>query len=48
MRRIHASSRRNLDWKSIDWNKAERKVKELQMRIANDRVTSTEVGLRRA
>jgi RNA-directed DNA polymerase len=34
MRRIHASSRRNLDWKSIDWNKVDRKVKELQMRIA--------------
>jgi hypothetical protein len=28
MRRIHASSRRNLDWKSIDWNKVDRKVKE--------------------
>ena len=34
MRRIHASSHRNLDWRSIDWKKAERKVKELQMRIA--------------
>jgi RNA-directed DNA polymerase len=34
MRRIHASCRRNLDWKSIEWKKAEKKVKELQMRIA--------------
>jgi len=34
MRRIHASSHRNLDWESIEWRKAERKVKELQMRIA--------------
>ncbi len=31
---IHASSRQTLDWKSIDWNKVERRVKELQMRIA--------------
>ena len=34
MRRVHASSHRNLDWKSIQWKKVERKVKELQMRIA--------------
>jgi RNA-directed DNA polymerase len=32
--KIHASSRPRLTWKSIDWKKVERKVKELQMRIA--------------
>jgi RNA-directed DNA polymerase len=31
---IHASSHRKLSWKSIDWKKAEKKVRELQMRIA--------------
>ena len=31
---IHASSHRKLDWESIEWRKVEKKVKELQMRIA--------------
>jgi RNA-directed DNA polymerase len=33
-KQIHASSRRNLNWKSINWKKIGKKVKELQMRIA--------------
>jgi RNA-directed DNA polymerase len=33
-KQIHASSRRNLNWKSINWRKVGKKVKELQMRIA--------------
>jgi RNA-directed DNA polymerase len=33
-RQIHASSRHNLNWKSINWKKIGKKVKELQMRIA--------------
>jgi len=31
---IHASSRRKLNWNSINWKKVEKKVKELQIRIA--------------
>jgi RNA-directed DNA polymerase len=31
---IHASSHQTLDWESVDWKKVERKVKELQIRIA--------------
>lgn len=31
---VHASSHRELNWKAIDWKKVERKVRELQMRIA--------------
>ncbi len=31
---IHASSRRKLNWNSINWKTVETKVKELQMRIA--------------
>jgi RNA-directed DNA polymerase len=31
---IHASSHRKLNWNSINWKKVERKVKELQIRIA--------------
>ena len=33
-KQIHASSRHNLNWKSINWKKVGKKVKELQMRIA--------------
>jgi RNA-directed DNA polymerase len=33
-KKIHASSRQKLDWSSIDWKRVEKKVKELQMRIA--------------
>ena len=31
---IHASSRRKLNWNSINWKKVRKKVKELQIRIA--------------
>jgi hypothetical protein len=31
---IHASSHRKLNWNAINWKKVERKVKELQTRIA--------------
>ena len=31
---IHASSRRKFNWNSINWKRVERKVKELQIRIA--------------
>jgi hypothetical protein len=31
---IHASSRRKLNWNAIKWKRVERKVKELQIRIA--------------
>ena len=34
LKEIHASSRQVLDWESVDWKKVERKVKELQIRIA--------------
>ncbi len=34
LKNVHASSHRGLNWKAIDWKKAERKVRELQMRIA--------------
>ena len=33
-KKIHASSHQKLDWRCIDWKKVEKKVKELQMRIA--------------
>jgi len=33
-KKIHASSRRQLNWNSINWKIVEKKVKELQMRIA--------------
>ena len=33
-KKIHASSRRKFNWKSINWKKVEKKVKELQARIA--------------
>ena len=31
---IHASSRRKFNWNSIIWKRVEKKVKELQIRIA--------------
>ncbi len=31
---IHATSHRELNWNSINWKKVEKKVKELQIRIA--------------
>jgi len=31
---IHATSHRKLNWNSINWEKVEKKVKELQIRIA--------------
>ena len=31
---IHAPSRRKLNWNAINWKKVEKKVKELQIRIA--------------
>jgi RNA-directed DNA polymerase len=33
-KQIHASSRRRLNWKSINWNKVEKQVRQLQVRIA--------------
>lgn len=33
-KKIHASSRRKVNWDSINWKKVEKKVKELQARIA--------------
>ena len=33
-RQIHASSHPKLNWNSINWKKVEKKVQELQMRIA--------------
>jgi len=33
-KQIHASSRQKLKWTSINWKKAKKKVRELQMRIA--------------
>ena len=33
-KQVHASSRQKLKWASINWKKAKKKVKELQMRIA--------------
>lgn len=32
--KIHASSRRKLNWNSINWKKVRKKVKELKIRIA--------------
>ncbi len=31
---IHATSHRELNWNSINWKKVDKKVKELQIRIA--------------
>ena len=33
-KQIHASSHRHLNWKSVNWKKVEKKVNELQVRIA--------------